>query len=133
MLGASPITVRHSITETGKTQNREVPPRMRGKNRQNIPLSGLGLLFGHDQVDGTVSLCRQFGDLVDHGIGFAAAGTAKTGRIEYSDEYRFLEDERVYIVKAYANGMPKDNNSFLYLDISGLKPASYKVTLVNEG
>ena len=64
---------------------------------------------------------------------FAAAGTAKTGRIEFSDEYRFLEDERVYIVKAYANGMPKDNNSFLYLDISGLKPASYKVTLVDSG
>ena len=28
--------------------------------------------------------------------------------------------------------MPKDNNSFLYLDISGLKPASYKVTLVDS-
>ena len=29
--------------------------------------------------------------------------------------------------------MPKDNNSFLYLDISGLNPASYKVTLVDSG
>ena len=64
---------------------------------------------------------------------FAAAGTAKTGQITFSDEYHFLEDERMYIVKAYANGMPKDNNSFLYLDISGLKPVSYKVTLVDSG
>lgn len=64
---------------------------------------------------------------------FATAGTEKTGRIEYSDEFRFLNDERVYLVKAYANGQPKDNNSFLYLDISGLQPASYKVTLVDSG
>lgn len=64
---------------------------------------------------------------------FATAGTEKTGRIEYSDEFRFLNDERVYLVKAYANGQPKDNNSFLYLDISNLKAASYKVTLVDSG
>ena len=61
---------------------------------------------------------------------FAAAGTATDGRIEYSDHYRFLEDERVYLIKAYANGMPMDNNAFLYLDISGLNPAVYKVTTV---
>ena len=59
---------------------------------------------------------------------FAAAGTPKDGQIEYSDEYRFLEDERVYLIKTYANGMPKDNSSFLRLDISGLKPITYRVT-----
>lgn len=58
---------------------------------------------------------------------FAAAGTAKEGRIEYSDDYHFIEDERAYIIKAYANGMPKDNNSFLLLDISKLTPAVWKV------
>lgn len=58
---------------------------------------------------------------------FAAAGTDKNGRIDYSDHYHFLEDERVYIVKGYANGMPLDNNAFLYLDISGLQPAVWKV------
>lgn len=63
----------------------------------------------------------------------AFAGMAKDGRIEYSDEYRFLEDERVYLIKTYANGMPADNNAFLVLDISGLKPASYKVTVLDEG
>ena len=51
---------------------------------------------------------------------FAAAGSATKGKIEYSDDYRFIEDERVYLIKAYANGMPMDNNAFLYLDISGI-------------
>ena len=62
----------------------------------------------------------------------ALAGTSPNGRLEYSDHYRFLEDERVYLIKAYANGMPLDNNAFLHLDISGLKPATWKVTMVEE-
>lgn len=61
---------------------------------------------------------------------FATAGTAKEGRIEASDHAQFLEDKRVYLIKAYANGMPKDNNSFLKLDISGLKPAALRVEMV---
>lgn len=61
---------------------------------------------------------------------FAPIGMPKDGRIEYSDEYHFLEDERVYLIKLYGNGMPKDNNAFLVLDISDLQPASYKVTQV---
>lgn len=60
----------------------------------------------------------------------AAAGTAKKGKIEYSDHYHFLEDERAYLIKVYANGQPRDNNSFLVLDISKLKPAAWKVELV---
>ncbi len=62
---------------------------------------------------------------------FAAAGTSPEGRIEYSDDYHFIEDERMYLIKAYANGLPKDNNSFLYLDISGLTPAIWKVEQVD--
>ncbi len=61
---------------------------------------------------------------------FAAAGMDAGGRIEYSDHYQFLEDNRVYIIKLYANGFPMDNNSFLYLDISGLRPLTYKVEQV---
>lgn len=41
--------------------------------------------------------------------------------IQFSDEYKFLEDKRYYKIVAYANGRAKDNNSFLRLDISGLK------------
>lgn len=41
--------------------------------------------------------------------------------IVYSDEYKFLEDMRVYKAKAFADGRPLDNNSSIYLDISGLE------------
>jgi len=51
----------------------------------------------------------------------AVLGTGKEGRIDYSDEYRFLEDERVYLIKLYGTGRPLDNTSFLYLDISNIK------------
>lgn len=61
---------------------------------------------------------------------FAAVGTAKDGRIEFSDHAKFLQDKRVYIIKAYANGMPKDNNSFMVLDISALAPAIWQVQTV---
>lgn len=60
----------------------------------------------------------------------ATAGTAAQGRIEFSDHYKFLEDQRTYLVKAYANGMPMDNDAFVYLNISNLKPAAYKVEMV---
>lgn len=67
------------------------------------------------------------------GIGykyFAALGTARDGRIEYSDHYHFLEDERVYLIKGYANGFPMDNNAFFVLDITGIQPAVWKVEQV---
>ena len=52
---------------------------------------------------------------------FMGLGTSKGGKLEYSDEYKFLEDQRVYLVKLYGNGKPLDTNSFQYLDISGLE------------
>jgi HK97 family phage major capsid protein len=52
---------------------------------------------------------------------FMGIGTAKSGKIEYSDEYKFLEDERMYKVKLYGHGEPKDNTAFAYLDISSLQ------------
>ena len=61
---------------------------------------------------------------------FAAAGAAKGGKIEFSDHYRFLEDERVYTIKTYANGLPMDDNAFILLDISELKALTYKVQQV---
>lgn len=69
------------------------------------------------------------------GLGYrylALVGSEKNGKIEYSDDYRFLEDERVYLIKLYANGMPKDNNSFLLLDISNLQPLTWKLTQMNN-
>ena len=63
---------------------------------------------------------------------FGAAGSSTSGNIEYSDHYKFLEDRRYYLIKGYANGFPMDNNAFLHLDISGLRPLTYKVTVVDE-
>lgn len=63
---------------------------------------------------------------------FLGGGVGNNGRILYSDDYRFLEDERVYLIKAYAAGLAKDNNSFIVLDISGLQPAYYKVENVES-
>lgn len=42
------------------------------------------------------------------------------GVITYSDDFLFLDDKRVYKAKAFADGMPKDNNSFVLLDLTGL-------------
>ncbi|HZJ98693.1 MAG TPA: phage major capsid protein, partial [Tissierellaceae bacterium] len=39
---------------------------------------------------------------------FMGVGTGKSGKIEYSDEYRFLEDERVYLTKLYGHGQALD-------------------------
>lgn len=69
------------------------------------------------------------------GIGaryFMGLGTGKGGKIEYSDEYRFLEDERVYLAKLYGDGKPLDSKSFLRLDITNLKPTPIKTQVVNS-
>lgn len=47
-------------------------------------------------------------------------GVGSSRKIEYSDEVRFIQDERVYVTKQYANGRPKDNESFLVFDITNL-------------
>lgn len=54
---------------------------------------------------------------------FMGMGGDKNGVIEYSDEYKFLEDQRVFKVKQYGAGRAFDNTSALYLDISKLEPA----------
>ena len=50
-------------------------------------------------------------------------GGAKKGVIEYSDEAKFIEDQRVFKIKQYGAGRAFDNTSALYLNISGLDPA----------
>ncbi|MGG5463492.1 phage major capsid protein [Clostridium sp. B9] len=56
------------------------------------------------------------------------AGIGSTQKIEFSDEYKFLEDERTYLAKQYATGKPQDNDSFLVFDISNLNTESPKST-----
>ncbi len=50
--------------------------------------------------------------------------------IQFSDDYKFLDDKRFYKIVAYANGRPKDNNAFLRLDISKLAPKYLSVKQV---
>ena len=57
---------------------------------------------------------------------FAAAGSSTDGNIEYSDHAKFIEDQRVYIIKGFATGTPKDNKSFIRLDITGVVPPVFK-------
>lgn len=63
---------------------------------------------------------------------FVAAGMDKGGRIQYDDSYQFLEDNRVYMIKLYANGLAKDDNAFKLLDITGVEPALLKVKVVTD-
>ncbi len=51
--------------------------------------------------------------------------------IQFSDDYKFLEDKRYYKIVAYSNGQPKDNNAFLRLDISNLDPTYLEVKQVS--
>lgn len=62
------------------------------------------------------------------GVGAGTAG----GKIEYSDEYKWLEEQRYYKVKLYGNGRPVDNTSFILLDISGLKEHIRRVKAVTD-
>ena len=52
--------------------------------------------------------------------------------IQFSDDYKFLEDKRYYKTVAYANGRPKDDNAFLRLDISNLEPTYLTVRTLSD-
>lgn len=51
------------------------------------------------------------------GVGAGTNG----GRIEFSDDFKFLEDMRTYKIKMYGNGRAKYSESFLLADISGME------------
>lgn len=54
---------------------------------------------------------------------FFGLGESKDGKIEYSDEFKFLQDARTYKIKLHGNGRPYDNTVAIVLDISKLDPA----------
>lgn len=62
---------------------------------------------------------------------FFGLGTGQGGKIEYSDHYRFLDDDRYYLTKLYGDGKPLDSVSFKRLDISGLKQ-TYPIVRVTD-
>ncbi len=61
---------------------------------------------------------------------FMGIGGAKEGVIEYSDEYKFLEDTRTYKIKLHGTGRAYDNTVAILLDISELDPAY--ITVLNK-
>lgn len=58
---------------------------------------------------------------------FCAINGGTSGIIEYSDEYQFLEDNRVYTTRVYGQGTPVDNTSFVYLDITNVEAPALPV------
>lgn len=64
-----------------------------------------------------------------YALGVGKGGTK--GAVETSDEFQFLNDKRVYKVKAYGDGQPLDNNAFVVKDISGLLPMKAQVIVAN--
>lgn len=62
---------------------------------------------------------------------FMGVGTGTGGKLEYSDDYNFVEDLRTYKIKFYGMGRPYDINAFQYLDISNLVPVIPSVKTVN--
>lgn len=63
---------------------------------------------------------------------FLGVGGSKNGVIEYSDEYKFVEDQRAFKIKQYATGRAFDNTTAIYLDITGVNPAYITVKNVTE-
>lgn len=51
------------------------------------------------------------------------AGSSRDGVIEYSDDYKFLEDMRYFKIKMYGTGRAFDNTTAIYLDLSNLAKA----------
>lgn len=69
------------------------------------------------------------------GIGknyFMGIGASKGGKLEQDDSYKFLEDLRTYKIKLHGNGRPVDINSFVYLDITNVKPVLPVVKTVTD-
>lgn len=54
---------------------------------------------------------------------FMGLGTSKDGTIEFSDEFKFLEDQRAFKIKMHGMGKAYDNTVAILLDISALEAA----------
>ncbi len=63
---------------------------------------------------------------------FLGMGGSKNGVIEYSDEYKFVEDQRVFKIKQYGAGRAFDNTSALYLNIANLEAGYINVKHIDE-
>lgn len=63
---------------------------------------------------------------------FGVGASARNGVIEYSDEFKFLDDLRYFKIVQYGAGRCLDNTSAVYLDISNLQLAAIPVKAITE-
>lgn len=63
---------------------------------------------------------------------FMGMGTAKGGKLDYDDSYKYIEDLRTYKIKLYGTGRPLDDNAFIYLDITNVKDVLPEFKVVAE-
>lgn len=61
-----------------------------------------------------------------------AVGGSKNGIIEYSDEFKFLDDARTFKVKTHGAGRAYDNTCAIVIDITDLDP-NYITVMVKGG
>ena len=58
---------------------------------------------------------------------FMGVGSSKDGNVEFSDDFKFLEDKRTFKIKLYGNGRAYDNTVSVLVDISNLEEAYIRV------
>lgn len=73
--------------------------------------------YGEDTTD------KHYGILFVPGEYDVLVGASKSGAIEYSDDFKFLDDKRVLKTKIFATGKAKDATSAIVVDLSDLEPA----------
>lgn len=63
---------------------------------------------------------------------FFGLGASKNASIEYSDQFKFLEDKRAYKSKMFGHGRAEDNTTAVLLNIANIDPAYITVKQVTE-
>lgn len=63
---------------------------------------------------------------------FFGVGASKNASLEYSDEFKFLEDKRVYKSKMFGFGRAEDDKSAVLLNITKVDPAYITVKNVTD-
>lgn len=113
---------------------KKVLPSLIANKRRNVvdgigdtPLDIKNVIQSEQMKEGTAIL--GLASKYKMGIG---SESSKGGKIEYSDEYKFLEDQRYYLIKVLGNGRAASDNDFIYLDISQLKPLNPSVNIAND-
>lgn len=93
-------------------------PEGRWVNALDYPVTIIPVSKGLKQGEAVLGLAKRYAGML---------GGPKKGVIGYSDEFRWLQDQRVYKIKLFGNGFPMDNNAFLLLDIRKLQKRRYVV------